>query len=260
MASVIPTAASEMKLPQKKYFRQRAHSNPLSDHELDYPANPYQMDWSQHFPKFFNSDHSKPTCTNEEEKQVEVVDIGCGYGGLLINLASILPHTLSLGMEIRVKVSSYVRTRISKLRMQLESQQEPGSDYQNVACIRANAMKHMPNFFRKGQLRKAFILFPDPHFKRQKLKWRVVSPLLLAEYAYVLGVNALVYTITDVRDVHDWMVKCFQDHPLFERVSEDELVDDPCYKAIFVTTEEGMKVARNGGLKLPAVFRRIADC
>merc|ERR1719427_918213 len=183
------------KLPQKKYFRQRAHSNPLSDHELDYPSNPQQMDWSLHYPDYFNQQ-------TEQKKEVEVVDIGCGYGGLLINLANILPNTLSLGMEIRVKVSSYVRTRISKLRLQQSQiggkEEEETSDYQNIACIRANAMKHMPNFFRKGQLRKAFILFPDPHFKRQKLKWRVVSPLLLAEYAYVLGVNALVYTITDV--------------------------------------------------------------
>ena len=40
---------------------------------------------------------------------------------------------------------------------------EPGShesDYQNVACIRTNAMKHLPNFFEKGQLSTLFFLFP----------------------------------------------------------------------------------------------------
>lgn len=249
----------ELKMPQKKYFRQRAHSNPLSDHELDYPANPAEMNWSEHFPKYFTEQQKE-----DEKKVVEVVDIGCGYGGLLVNLAKILPDHLSLGMEIRVKVSSYVRTRIRKLRSDAEAANtnkeengEAAADYQNVACIRANAMKHMPNFFRKHQLRKAFILFPDPHFKRQKLKWRVVSPLLLAEYAYVLAPRALVYTITDVLDVHHWMVKCFEQHPLFERVAEDELKDDPCYAAMFVTTEEGKKVARNGGDKYPAVFRRL---
>lgn len=36
--------------------------------------------------------------------EVEVLDIGCGYGGLLIALSTLLPSTLVLGMEIRVKV------------------------------------------------------------------------------------------------------------------------------------------------------------
>lgn len=31
-----------------------------------------------------------------------------------------------------------------------------------------------------------FFLFPDPHFKRSKHKWRIINKNLLAEYAYVL--------------------------------------------------------------------------
>lgn len=40
-----------------------------------------------------------------------------------------------------------------------------------------------------SQLTKMFFLFPDPHFKRTKHKWRIISPTLLAEYAYVLRVG-----------------------------------------------------------------------
>jgi len=39
------------------------------------------------------------------------------------------------------------------------------------------------------QLTKMFFLFPDPHFKKTKHKWRIISPTLLAEYAYVLKVG-----------------------------------------------------------------------
>ena len=63
-------------------------------------------------------------------------------------------------------------------------------------------MKHLPNFFRKGQLEKMFFLFPDPHFKKAKHKWRIINETLLAEYAYVLGVGGRLYAVTDVRDVH----------------------------------------------------------
>jgi len=56
------------------------------------------------------------------------------------------PDTLMVGMEIRVKVSDYVMDRITALR-----EQHPGK-YQNIACIRTNAMKYLPNYFRKAQV------------------------------------------------------------------------------------------------------------
>ena len=83
-------------------------------------------------------------------------------------------------MEIRVKVSDYVRDRITALR-----EQNPG-EFGNVSVLRSNAMKYLPNFFEKGQLEKMFFLFPDPHFKKAKHKWRIINETLLAEYAFVL--------------------------------------------------------------------------
>lgn len=38
--------------------------------------------------------------------------------------------------------------------------------------------------------------------------------------------QGLVYTITDVEEVHLWMVKHFTEHPLFTRVTEKELVGE----------------------------------
>ena len=86
-----------------------------------------------------------------------------------------------LGMEIRVKVSDFVQERIKALRLL-----HPGK-YSNVACLRSNAMKYLPCYFEKGQLTKMFFLFPDPHFKKAKHKWRIINETLLAEYAYVLA-------------------------------------------------------------------------
>jgi len=62
------------------------------------------------------------------------------------------PNSLILGMEIRVKVSDYVTDRIAALRSQ-----KPGQ-YQNIACLRTNAMKYLPNYFFKGQV-KIKVLF-----------------------------------------------------------------------------------------------------
>jgi hypothetical protein len=48
-----------------------------------------------------------------------------------------------------------------------------------------------------------------------------------------------VYTITDVHDLHVWMVGHLDAHPLFERIPDAELVDDPCVAAVWGATEEG---------------------
>ena len=41
---------------------------------------------------------------------------------------------------------------------------------------------------------------------------------------FVWSCQGLVYTMTDVEEVHVWMVKHFTEHPLFTRVSDEELV------------------------------------
>jgi tRNA (guanine-N7-)-methyltransferase len=235
---------TEVKEPRKRYFRQRAHANPFSDHQLDYPLKPDEYDWSKHFPAM--------------NGKVEFADIGCGYGGLLMALSPIFPDKLIVGMEIRVKVEDYVHKRIQALRAQNQDKNpnESGS-YQNVSVMRMNAMKYCPNFFEKGQLTKIFFLFPDPHFKKRKQKARIVTSTLLAEYAYILRVGGIIYSVTDVKDLHDWMVKHMEEHPLFERIPESELLDDPCVPCVMDSTEEGKKVARNSGDKFLACYRRV---
>ncbi|KAI1310769.1 putative methyltransferase-domain-containing protein [Xylaria venustula] len=256
-------------LPKKKFYRQRAHANVFSDHQLVYPQTPDHMDWSTYFPAFVATADtlatSEPTETSSTEaattlpkklsKEVEVVDIGCGFGGLLVELAPALPDILLLGMEIRASVAEYVQHRIAALRTQ-----NPDTIlYQNIGCLRANSMKFLPNFFRKGQLTKAFICFPDPHFKHRKHKARIVSTTLNSEYAYVLRPGGVVYTITDVEDLHHWMVRHLEAHPSFERVSQEEQEADPCVEIMSTATEESKKVDRNKGQKFIALFKRLED-
>ncbi|RDA90977.1 hypothetical protein CP533_3112 [Ophiocordyceps camponoti-saundersi (nom. inval.)] len=248
-------------LPRKRFYRQRAHANPFSDHTLVYPPSPGAMDWSAHYPAWVEGSSQPPRL----QKDVEVVDIGCGFGGLLVALAPLMPDTLMLernpslmhvGLEIRASVTEFVQERIWALR----EQNGGGSKlYQNVACLRANSMKFLPNFFSKGQLTKVFICFPDPHFKARKHKARIVSTTLNSEYAFVLRPGGIVYTITDVEALHEWMVHHFEAHASFERVTPEEEKADDCVRIMTSETEEGKKVERNKGQKFVALFRRLED-
>jgi tRNA (guanine-N7-)-methyltransferase len=223
----------------KRGFRTRAHSNPLADGSYDYPSTPSDFDWCPLYPSA-----AAPIVTN--------VDVGCGYGGLLCALATHLPQELSLGMEIRATVVLYVEDRLKSLRAQHDGQ------FDNVAVMRSNAMKHLPNYFRKAQLNRLFFCFPDPHFKPHNHRRRIVNRQLLSEYAYVLRDGGMLYTITDVEELAIWMKSKGCEHALFELLSDAETASDPCVHLIRSSTEEGMKVARNGGDMHVAVFRSSA--
>lgn len=239
-------------LPRKRFYRARAHSNPLSDSHFPIPISPADVDYSSHYPHFLHSSKNDPD-EDDVLPKIRFADIGCGFGGLLVKLSPLFPDTLMIGMELRDKVSEYVKERILALRAS-----NPGQ-YENISVVRTNSMKYLPNYFCKGQLSKMFFLFPDPHFKEKNHRRRVISLQLLDEYAYVLEVGGIIYTITDVEELGDWMKFCLDKHPLFSAVSEGEFEADPVVKLLASATEEGQKVARNGGQTFCAVFRRTAS-
>ncbi|XP_062233210.1 tRNA (guanine-N(7)-)-methyltransferase-like [Phragmites australis] len=243
--------ASAGKLPRKRFYRARAHSNPLSDSHFPVPVSPDEFGLSQHYPRYFPADKGG----GEEAPpppRIRFADVGCGFGGLLVGLSTLFPDTLMIGMELRDKVTEYVKERILALRAS-----NPGQ-YDNISVVRTNSMKYIPNYFRKAQLSKMFFLFPDPHFKEKNHRRRVISMQLLDEYAYVMEAGGIIYTITDVEELGEWMRSCLEKHPLFEAVPGEEIKADPVVKLLSTATEEGQKVARNGGQIFPAIFRRIS--
>ncbi|NXE99971.1 TRMB methyltransferase, partial [Menura novaehollandiae] len=167
--------------PQKRFYRQRAHANPLADHTLRYPPRPQDMDWASLFPAFFPPDAPPGT----HPARVEFADWGAD---------PLIPAIAPL----------------------------------------------------VSQLSKLFFLFPDPHFKRTKHKWRIISPAMLAEYGYVLRPGGLVYTVTDVPELHQWMLQHFGEHPLFEPLPPAQLAADPLVPLLPAVTEEGQRAQRAG--------------
>jgi tRNA (guanine-N7-)-methyltransferase len=226
------------------------------------PLNPASVDWARHYPHFFGDAPAAAAAAAAAAgpaapRRVEFADVGCGFGGLLSNLAPVFPDTLILGLEIREPVVRIVEQNIARLRSSGQQRADGRPAGANISVVRTNIMKNCANFFAKGQLSKMFFCFPDPHFKRANHRRRVISSHTLDMFAHALREGGLAYTITDVLDLHEWMVKHFSEHPLFERVPSAALAGDPCIPAM-ENTDEGKKVTRNKGSKYLAVFRRRA--
>ena len=213
---------------------------------LSSPLRPDKYDWRTLYPSAGKSNRSLL------DLQVKFVDVGCGFGGLLVKIAPAFPRHFAIGLEIRDKVSQYVKERCKAL-----CQHHKGV-YDKISCIRTNSMKFLPNFFQKGQLSKLFFLFPDPHFKTANHRRRIIQRNLLAEYAYALRIGGLLYTITDVEELGSWMSDKLSVHPCFQQLSAEEVQNDPVVPNLCGGTEEGTKVKRNEGATYLTVFRRVS--
>jgi tRNA (guanine-N7-)-methyltransferase len=221
------------------------------------------MDWTEdHYPEHpaLNKDTDNEVSSflsSSMSIRPDVLDVGCGFGGLTMALAPALPNNTILGLEIRSKVTEYVRLRIIAQR-----KEHPGK-YQNCSVMRTNAMKYLPNFFPGASLEKIFFCFPDPHFKKKNHPRRIISERLLTEYTYLLKPDVgRLYCITDVKDLHDWHVQKCGAHPLLAELSNEEMDADPCVALMKTETEEGKKVKREGKFghdMYYRVYRRVCD-
>ena len=73
----------------------------------------------------------------------------------------------------------------------------------------------------------------------------------------ILKTGAKLYEVTDVKDLHDWNVKHLDMHPLFERIPDELVKDDPCVKVMREETDEAQKVIRNNGSIWHSVYKKI---
>mmetsp|Transcript_41770 Transcript_41770/g.43773 ORF Transcript_41770/g.43773 Transcript_41770/m.43773 type:complete len:359 (-) Transcript_41770:117-1193(-) len=268
--------SSYIGLPHKAKYRMRAHCNPLNDLSISYPLCPNQVDWKMHYGlaiansqdeniKVFNNTKVYPInytaypCTLPESTHspaslpcVNILDIGCGFGGLLFTMSPYLKTgDLALGLEIRDKITNYCSDRIKVLRQNSE-----GEGASNISVVRTNAMKVILNYFKKGQIEKMFFCFADPHFKKYTHRRRVINKYLLQDYAYLLKEGGMIYSITDVEDLHNWHVQSLDANPSFERVKNEELEKD-MYLGFMKNTDEARKVTRNKGSMWYAAWKRV---
>lgn len=238
-------------------IRARPHRNPLAENDEEHPECPaaFQAQFPDYFPEMPVS-------------KVELVDVGCAFGGMLFQLSAVFPDACMLGLEIRTKVVSFAQEKAIGLRDQYDAAvaQAPAGElvsqhhYRNVWFEQLNVMKFGSNCFSKGQLSRLFFCYPDPHWKKKNIRRRIISPGLVQEYAYWLKVGGLMYTVSDVKELETWMVDCLDACPLFRRLTEEELSTAEHQRVLSIVTdssEDAQRTERKGLKKNFAVHVRV---
>jgi tRNA (guanine-N7-)-methyltransferase len=228
--------------------RTRPHRNPLSSNEDAHPESP------DDFAREARETGAYPAMPHV---RVEFADVGCAFGGMLLSLAPHFPDTLMLGMEIRAKVVEFAQGKTRALRSGALPH-ESRHHFNNVWFTQVNVMKFGDTFFERGQLRKLFFCHPDPHWKKTNIRRRIISPGLVQRYANWLAPGGLLYTVSDVRELEDWMIECLDASPQFVRLSDAELAAQADLLDIVTSTsEDAQRAVRKNLAKNFAVHRRV---
>jgi len=90
------------------------------------------------------------------------IDIGCGNGEYLVDVAAKNPDKFYIGFERQYKEVYRTASKIKKLGL-------------NNCKVASTDAKDIPAFFKKNEIADVFILFPDPWPKARQKKKRLIN-------------------------------------------------------------------------------------
>jgi len=188
-------------------IKMRQHVNPLSKVFNDIKPIPHLKD-------IFNN-YTKPLH----------LDIGCGSGNFLINLAKHNKNWNYIGLEIREKL---VNKSISKLKD--ESIDNLFFAFGNAEYLIEDCISKFP----ADVVSSVSFNFPDPWFKKKHHKRRIIRPQLIHKISQLMANGGYISIKSDVEELFEYMdltivkSKCFstyiyQDNEIFNSYNPIDL-------------------------------------
>ncbi|OKH28431.1 tRNA (guanosine(46)-N7)-methyltransferase TrmB [Chroogloeocystis siderophila] len=205
--------------------RVRQHVNPLSQ-KYQTPIQP--LNWEKVYANATQPLH---------------LDIGCGKGRFLLEMATSEPHWNFLGLEIReplVVEANHLRDELGLCNLHY------------LFCNVNNSLAPLLSNLAPNILQRVTIQFPDPWFKNRHAKRRVVQPELVAELAEHLVAGGIVFLQSDIKSIAEEMCDRFAAHPAFHRQTRQWLAENP----LPIQTEREKSTVSRGEPVYRAVFIR----
>jgi len=124
------------------------------------------------------------------------LDIGCGAGEFLFDLALLNTSWNYLGIEIREKLVKNAKLKVIE------------REIKNLYFVFGNAnniLNDDQSKFIIKNLKSISFYFPDPWFKKRHYKRRVIQPEFINTLSNSLQKGSLIFIKTDVKDLFDYM-------------------------------------------------------
>jgi tRNA (guanine-N7-)-methyltransferase len=129
------------------------------------------------------------------------VELGCADAQFLFELAARDPVTHHIGIEIRRPWVEDVNLRAAEL------------GHARLRAIYAHINVDLPTLFRHHKVRRFYINFPDPWFKRAQHKRRLVTPELAADLLSLLRPDGEIFFQSDIFELALDALAIFESEP-----------------------------------------------
>ena len=120
------------------------------------------------------------------------LEIGPGRGGFMLERAASAPSAGLVGLEVRRKWAAIVDARLHKHGLGARAR-----------VFAEDAKAALPRLAPDASVRRVFVHFPDPWWKKRHHKRLVMGDLLLDEIARLLEVGGEIFVQTDVEERAD---------------------------------------------------------
>lgn len=117
------------------------------------------------------------------------LEIGPGRGWFLVERAAAEPRAALVGLEVRRKWASIVDARLAKRGLAPRAR-----------VFAEDAVHALPRLGPDGSVRRVFLHFPDPWWKKKHRKRLVMRDAFLGEVARLLEPGGELFVQTDVED------------------------------------------------------------
>jgi tRNA (guanine-N7-)-methyltransferase len=167
------------------------------------------------------------------------LDLGCGKGLFLQQMAQVQPDWNFLGLEIRKPVVEQAQHRVQELGL--------NNLYIMFCNVNISFRELIDSWGDANPLQQVSIQFPDPWFKKRHQKRRVLQPQLVDDLARFLPPGGQVVLQSDVEEVAVDMCDRMAEHPSFVHTSPYWLPASPFPAQTDrerVTLEKGLPVFR----------------
>ncbi len=173
------------------------------------------------------------------EGEVEL-EVGFGHGNFLYERGLARPDVKLFGLEIKKKWSYLVAERLKKRSLH------------NVVAWGADARAVLPRV-PSASVRRVFMHFPDPWWKKRHQKRRLTGDGLIEQVARILQPGGEFFVQTDVPDRAELHLAAVREHACFVLGGVDGYVSENPYGARsnreVRAAEDGLPVYRTLALK-----------